>query len=141
MKLEHLIQGYKFNRINARIKETINDENERAGVIQFNDNIHASYLLDEEEMIVAISLFINCVEKNNKTIESQIKHTTDTINIIQKTIELQANVKQKEANKILKELKIFNGRIETKAVKFLNYIYKIEAVNGILIFTMLEDAE
>ena len=36
MNLKHLIQGYNFNKIPARIQEEINTPEEQAGVINYN---------------------------------------------------------------------------------------------------------
>ena len=85
MKLEHLIQSYQFNRIPAKIKQTMKDKNEVAGVIEFNENIYASYLLDEEGFVIVLKLFINGIVDKNKKIANQIKHTTQSLIIIQKS--------------------------------------------------------
>lgn len=139
MKPEHLIQGYNFNRIPAKIEKEITKEGEKAGVIKFSEDINASYLLDDEGIVVALNLFANCVVVNNKNINNQLKHTTQVLVIIQKTIELLGNTKREEANKIMKHLQMLSGNIKKKAVRFTNHIYKIDAVDGLLIFTMLEE--
>lgn len=141
MKLEHLIQAYNFNKIPTKIDKEINQDKERAGVIKYNEDINGSYLLDDEGIVVAINIFNNCVVENNKTMVNQLKHTTNTLTIIQKTIELLGNTKQEEANQILKQLGIFSGKIKRKAVRFTNYVYKIDVANGLLVFSMLEEAE
>lgn len=141
MNLKHLIQGYNFNKIPAKIDKEINQEKERAGVIKYNEKIHGSYLLDDEEIVVAITIFSNCVVEKDKTMDNQLKHTTQTLLIIQKTMELLGNIKQEEANNIMKQLGMFSGKIKEKAVHFLNYVYKIDVANGLLMFTMLEEAE
>lgn len=138
IKLEHLIQGYNFNRIPAKIDKEINQDGESAGVIKYNDDTNGSYLLDNEGIVIAINIFSNCVVENNKTMEHQLKHTTQTLLIIQKTMELLGNIKQEEANKIMKQLGMFSGTLKEKAVKFLNYIYKIDTANGLLMFSMIE---
>ena len=139
IKLEHLIQGYNFNKIPAMIDKEIEEEGERAGVIKYNDDTNASYLLDNEGIIIAINMFSNCVVENDKTMEHQLEHTTQTLLIIQKTMELLGNIKQEEANKIMKQLGMFSGKIKEKAVKFLNYFYKIDTANGLLMFSMVEE--
>lgn len=138
MKKEHLIQAYNFNRIPARIKEKTGKE---AGVIAFtkDENINASYLLDEEGVITALILFSNCITKGNKTLANQLKHTTNTLIIIQKSIELLGNTTQEEANKILKALGLFNKNIKKKAVRFINYIYSVDVMEEILKFSIVED--
>lgn len=137
MKLEHLIQGYNFNRIAARIKEEISSE---AGVITYlkDENINASYLLDKDGFVEALVLFSNCVVGSNKTFVNQLKHTTDTLIIIQKSIELLGNTKQEEANKILSRLGLFNKRIKRKAVKFMNCVYEVDVIDGVLKFSITE---
>ena len=141
IKLKYLIQGYNFNKIPAKIDQEINKAGERAGVIKYNEDTNGSYLLDDEGIVVAINIFSNCVVEKDKTMDHQLKHTTQTLLIIQKTMELLGNIKQEEANNIMKQLGMFSGQIKEKAVRFLNYVYKIDAVNGLLIFTMLEEAE
>ena len=100
MNLKHLIQGYNFNKIPARIQEEINTPEEQAGVINYNENTNASYLLDEEGMIKTICLFSNCIATNCKSIKEQLEHVTQTLIIIQKTIEILGNTKKEEANSI-----------------------------------------
>ena len=141
MKLEHLIQAYNYNRIPVKKSEEIIEYGEEAGTIKFNENINAAYLLDDEDIVIAISIFINCVVIKDKTINNMLTHTQQAINIIQKTIELLANTKQEEANSIIKQLGLFSGRIEKKAVKFINYIFKIDVADGILIFSIIEDKD
>ena len=141
MNLKHLIQGYNFNNIPAKIDQEINKAGERAGVIKYNEDTNGSYLLDNEGIVVAINIFSNCVVEKDKTMDHQIKHTTQTILIIQKTMKLLGNIKQEEANKIMKQLGMFSGQIKEKAVRFLNYVYKIDAANGLLMFTMVEEAK
>ena len=41
MKLEHLIQAYKVNSIEAEVEE-MNSETEKAGVIKFSKEINAA---------------------------------------------------------------------------------------------------
>ena len=141
MKLEHLIQGYNFNKIPAKIEQKINQDEEKAGVIKYNEDTNGSYLIDDNEIVIAINIFSNCIVEKNKTIDNQLKHTTQTLLIIQKTMELLANIKQEEANNIMKQLGMFSGKIKEKAVRFLNYVYKIDAANGLLMFTMIKEAE
>ncbi len=137
MKLEHLIQAYNFNKIPAKIEKEIDSPEEKAGVIKFNEDIYASYLLDEEEFVSSVNLFINAIKANN--LDIQLKHTTDVIIIIQKTIELITDVTQEEANNIMKSLGLFNGKLKEKAVRLIDYIYEIKPENGIIIFSMLKE--
>lgn len=140
MRLEHLIQGYKFNRIQVAITKEITDKKEKAGVLKFNEDINASYLSDEDGIVTAINLFSNCVVANNKTLNNQLTHTTKTLTIIQKTIELLGNTTQEEANEILKQLDLFSGIIKAKAVRFTNHVYKIDIANGLLVFSIFEES-
>lgn len=137
MKLEHLIQAYNFNKIPAKIEKEIDSPEEKAGVIKFTEDIYASYLLDEEEFVSSVNLFINAIKANN--LDIQLKHTTDVIIIIQKTIELITDVTQEEANNIMKSLGLFNGKLKEKAVRLIDYIYEIKPENGIIIFSMLKE--
>lgn len=112
MKLEHLMQAYKVNNINAELKESINEGEERAGVINFANGISASYLLDDEDIVVAIKIFFNCLipdEKGKLTVTNQIDHTIKIIIIMQRTIMLLSNIPKKEANMILEHLGLFDN--------------------------------
>lgn len=136
MKLEHLIQGYNFNRIPAKIKEVVSLN---AGVITYtkDEDINASYLVNEEGFVNALILFSNCIVRTNKNLDNQLKHTTNTLIIIQKTIELLGNTKQTEANKILISLGMFGKIIKRKAVKFMDYVYEVDVVDGVLKFSVI----
>ena len=84
-------------------------------------------------------LFCNPITTKEKTISNQLEHAVNVLKIVQKTIELMGNVKQSEANKILGQLGIFQGKIKTKAVRFLDHVYKVENVKGLLMFTIIEE--
>lgn len=138
MKLEHLIQAYNFNKIPANINEEIKQDNERAGVIKFNKNINASYLLDDEDIIVNMVIFCNCITYR-KELKEQLKHTVEVIKVLQKTIELLANVPQKEANMILENLGLFDDTFkEGKQIKHLKHKFKIQTKEGLLMFNVEE---
>ncbi len=139
MKLEHLIQSYSFNRIPAKIKEEIQEGNERAGIIEFYDGITASYLLDNEDIVVAMKIFFNCITNNQKTISNQIEHTNKVLDVMQKTIMSLDNVSQKETNMILEKLGLFNDTFkEEKQIKHLEYSYGVEVIDGLLCFSIQE---
>ena len=82
MKLEHLIQGYNFNRIPAKIQEQMEDKEERAGIIIFGSGMTASYLLDDEDIVIAMRLFFNTLTTDKKTLLNQFNHTTKVLEII-----------------------------------------------------------
>ena len=65
MKIKHLIEGYNFNCIPAKINNEVEESGEKAGVIKFTEDIYASYLLDEEEFVSGLNIFINAVKQNN----------------------------------------------------------------------------
>ena len=135
MKLEHLIQGYNFNRIPAKINKEISEE---AGVINFYDGITASYLLDDEEIVICLNVFINCLAKE-MMLDKQIQHTTKVINVLQQSIMLLTNITQEEANIILQKLGLFDGSFsEGKQIKLFDYAYKVKVVDGLLCFTINE---
>ncbi len=138
MKLEHLIQAYKVNNIEAELKE-MNNEKEKAGVITFRNGIVASYLLDKEDIVVALKMFFNCLNNKDFNIKSQVKYTIKVIEIIQKTIQLLSNVTQKESNMILEKLGLFDNTFkDTKQIKHLEHTYRVEIMNGILCFSINE---
>ena len=113
MKLEHLMQAYKINEIEAELKEEteatdINGNKERAGVISFGNGISASYLLDDEEIVVAMKIFFNCLARNSFKVDAQISHAIKVITVMQNTIMLLSNIPQKECNMILQSLEIIS---------------------------------
>lgn len=108
MKLEHLMQAYKINNIEAELKE-MNSENEKAGVINFANAISASYLLDDEDIVITMKIFFNCLTTESLKIQNQITHIIKVLNIIQNTIMLLSNIAQKECNMILDKLGLFNN--------------------------------
>ena len=144
MKLEHLLKAYKLNNINAEIKD-VNNEIERAGVITFANGISASYLLDVEDIVIAMKIFFNCLitdEKGKLTITNQINYTIKIIRIMQRTIMLLANIPQKEANMILEHLGLFDNTFGSgKQIKHLEHEYRIETIDGLLCFTVNEVVE
>lgn len=113
MKLEHLLQAYKVNNINTELKD-MSDENERVGVITFANGISASYLLDNENIVIAMKIFFNCLTTEALKIQNQISHTIRMLNVIQNTIMLLCNVPQKECNMILEGLGLFDNTFQKR---------------------------
>lgn len=138
MKLEHLLQAYKLNNIEAELKK-MNKDNEKAGVITFANGISASYLLDDEEIVVAMKIFFNCLTRETLTMTNQISHAIKIITIMQNSIMLLGNITQKEANMILESLGLFDNTFtEGKQIKHLEHTYKIEAIDGLLCLSINE---
>lgn len=139
MKIEHLIQAYNFNRIPAKIKEENEYNNERAGVIVFGNGISASYLLDNEDIVIDMKLFMNCLDKDNLTLSGQLSHTIKVLQIMQQTIMQIGNMPQKECNMILEKLGLFDNTFSKgKQIKHLQHIFKIEVINGLLCLSVEE---
>lgn len=145
MKLEHLIQAYKLNNIDVELKDMSN-ESERAGVITFAEGMSASYLLDNEDIVIAMKMFFNPIPltptaPNINSIEL-INHTIKMINVIQNTIMLLANIPQKECNMILDKLGMFDNAFkEGKQIRHLEHSYRIEIVQGLICFSINENIE
>ena len=138
MKLEHLLQAYKVNNIEAELKE-MNNEIERAGVINFTNGISASYLLDEEDIVIAMKMFFNCLARESMKLDTQLSHVIKVLTIMQNTIMLLSNIPQKECNMILDKLGLFDNTFkEGKQIKHLNHTYKIEVVEGLLCLSINE---
>lgn len=138
MKLEHLLQAYKVNNVEAELKE-MNTEEEKAGVISFANGISASYLLDDEEIIIAMKMFFNCITLEELSLSNQLSHTLKVINIMQNTIMLLSNITQKECNLILSELGLFDNTFtEGKKIKHLEHVYSIEVIDGLLCLSINE---
>lgn len=114
MKLEHLMQAYNFNKIPAKTKKEVEVDNERAGTIEFYNGIVASYLLDDEDIIVAMKLFMNCLTRDTLTITGQLSHTIKVLQVMQQTIMLLGNIPQKECNMILEKLGLFNNTFQKR---------------------------
>lgn len=141
MKLEHLLKAYKLNNINAEIKD-VNNEIERAGVITFANGISASYLLDVEDIVIAMKIFFNCLTLDKLTITNQLSHTIKIITIMQQTMMLLSNIPQNECNIILKQLGLFDNTFRSgKQIKHLDHEYKIEVIDGLLCLTINEILE
>ena len=139
MKLEHLTQAYNFNKIPAKIKEQIEQDNERAGTIEFYNGIVASYLLDDEDIVVAMKLFMNCLTRDTLTLIGQLSHTIKVLQVMQQTIMLLGNIPQKECNIILKKLGIFDNTFSKgKQIKHLDHTYEIEVIDGLLCLSIEE---
>lgn len=139
MKLEHLIQAYNFNKIPAKIKGQIEQDNEKAGTIEFYNGIVASYLLDDEDIVIAMKLFMNCLTRDTLTLPNQISHISKVLFVMQQTIMLLSNVSQKECNMILEKLGLFNNIFkEGKQIRHLDHAYKIEVVDGLLCLSIEE---
>ncbi len=113
MKLEHLLQAYKLNNIKTELKE-MNNENEKAGVISFTNGITASYLLDNEDIVISMKIFFNCITQETLTITNQVSHVIQVLNIMQNTIMLLANIPQKECNMILEKLGLFDNTFQKR---------------------------
>lgn len=138
MKLEHLLQAYKVNNIEAEQKE-MNNKQEKAGVITFANGISASYLLDNEDIVVAMKIFFNCLTRDSLTVTNQISHVIKIIQIIQNTVMLLGNVTQKESNMILESLGLFDNTFaEGKQIKHLEHTYRIEIIGGLLCISINE---
>lgn len=114
MKLEHLIQAYNFNKIPAKIKKEVEVDKERAGTIEFYNGIVASYLLDNEDIIIAMKLFMNCLTRDTLTITGQLNHTIKILQVMQQTIMLLGNIPQKECNMILEKLGLFDNTFQKR---------------------------
>lgn len=141
MKLEYLMQAYKINNINAEIKDMSND-GERAGVITFANGISASYLLDNEDIVIAMKIFFNCLTFDKLTITNQLSNTIKIITIMQQTMMLLSNIPQGECNIILKQLGLFDNTFRSgKQLKHLDHEYKIEVIDGLLCLTINEILE
>ena len=141
MKLEHLVQAYKINNVNVEL-EDMSNENEKAGVIKFCNGIAASYLLDEEQIVVAIKIFCNCITSDKPSIENQINYVLNIINIMQQTMMLLSNIPQKECILILESLGLFNGTFkEEKQIKHLDHIYSIQLIDNLICLSVTEELQ
>lgn len=138
MELEKLMQAYKINGVNAELKE-MNEKKEKAGVILYENGISASYLLDNEDIIIIMKIFFNKPTNDKLTLSNQINYSVNVINIIKQTINLLANVTNEEINMILETLGLFDSTFKKgKQVRYLEFEYKIEIVSGLICFTIQE---
>lgn len=138
MQLQHLIEAYKINNINIEIKD-MSDENERAGTITFANGISAAYLLDDEDIIISMKIFFNCLTRESMKVDTQLSHTIKVLNIMQNTIMLLSNITQKECNMILDKLGLFdNTFMKGKQIKHLEHTYKVEVIDGLLSLSINE---
>lgn len=138
MKLEHLLQAYKINNIDTEVKN-MSDKKEKAGVIKFADGISASFLLDDEDIVIAMKIFFNCLARNSSKPQTQINHVIKVLNVMQQTIMLLGNITQKETNMILEKLGLFDNTFRSgKQIKHLEHAYKIEVIDGLLCLSIDE---
>lgn len=141
MKLEHLLQSYKAKNIDTEIKD-MSDKKEKAGVITFTEGISASYLLDNEDIVIAMKIFFNCLVRNSSKPQSQINHVIKVLNVMQQTIMLLGNITQHEANMILEKLGLFDNTFRSgKQIKHLQHSYSLEVVEGLLCLNINENIE
>lgn len=141
MKLEHLLQAYKVNNIEAELKD-MSIGKEKAGVINFAKGISASYLLDDEEIVIAMKIFINCFSRGITKADKYIAYILEAINVMQRTMILLGNITQHEANMILEKLGTFDNTFkEGKQIKHLSHIYKLEVIEGLLCLSIEEIEE
>lgn len=141
MKLEHLIQAYKFNNIEAVVEDMSNNE-EKAGTINFDKGIAAAYLLDDEDVVISLKMFINCLARCSFKLDTQLSHVINAVRVIQQTIMLLSNVPQKECNMILEKLGLFDSTFKDgKRISHLDHTYKIEVIDGLLCISIDEIEE
>lgn len=139
MKLEHLIQAYKLNNIEAEVKD-MSEANERAGTITFAEGMSAAYLLDDEEIVIAMKIFFNCLARGSMKVEAQLSHTIKVLSVMQNTMMLLGNITQKECNMILETLGLFDNTFsEGKQIKHLEHSYRIEVIDGLLCLSINEE--
>lgn len=132
MKLEHLIEAYKYKEIKAEITS----QEGKAGVIKFNEYIYATYY-EDDEIVKSIQVFANTI--TSKEISNQVEHTINLLKVLSNTIELLTNVSEEVRNMILDTLGLFNNTFkEGKQVKYNGYGYKIEIADGLILFTIGE---
>lgn len=132
MKLEHLIEAYKYKEIKAEITK----QEGKAGVIKFNEHIYATYY-EDDEIVKSIQVFANTIA--DKEINNQVEHTINLLKVLSNTIELLTNVSEEIRNMILDTLGLFNNTFKDgKQVKYNGYGYKIEIADGLILFTIGE---
>src|SRR5690554_929299 len=130
MKLEHLIEAYKYKEIKAEITK----QEGKAGVIKFNEYIYATYY-EDDEIVKNIQVFANTI--TSKEINKQLEHTINLLKVLSNTIELLTNVNEEVRNMILDTLGLFNNTFKDgKQVKYNGYGYKIEIADGLILFTI-----
>lgn len=138
MKLEHLLQAYKVNKIDIEVKN-MSEGKERTGTITFANGICASYLLDDEDIVIRMKIFFNCLARESLKLETQLSHAIKILNIMQNTIMLLGNITQKECNMILDKLGLFDNTFtEGKQIRHLDHIYQIEVIEGLLCLSINE---
>ena len=138
LDINNIIELYNENNIESYISQQDNN----AGVITFNKDVHASYLLDSSGLIIGLNIFANAINSKSKEVATQLYYTCSLLEILMSSIEIISNVTKENANSILNQLDIFGGnKLKPKAVRFNDFVYKIEATNGIIIFSIYEDVQ
>ena len=99
-------------------------------------------MLDDEEIVVAMKIFFNCLARNSFKVDAQISYVIKVITIMQNTIMLLSNIPQKECNMILQSLGLFDNTFtQGKQIQHLDHTYKIEIIDGLLCLSINEKEE
>lgn len=129
MKVDHLIQAYKMNKIEAELQE----KNAKSGMVKYGEGMVSDYFLDSENSIVSIQMFFNQIK------DKDVLYSIKVIRLIQTTIMLFCNISQQEANLILNGLGMFRKeKQEDTFIQHLQYQYRIKIENGLLYFSISE---
>lgn len=129
MKKEHFIQALKHNGIEV----VMHQEGERAGVLKHSEFISTTYY-ENDEVIQSFQIFWAGLASKDPTV--QLKHSTDILKVIDKTVELITGTRGTE---VLALLGVFNQPLDLPKLRNdTNYVYKVEAVQGLMALTVSE---
>lgn len=134
MKLEHLLECYRYKGIHYQNidKESYVASDHKTLIIHFNKHVKAVCCSDSE-----IVHNIRVVADWNKDISNYTRHTLNVLHVIQASIDCLSNISQNEINIILRSLGLYDGSfVKGKEIKNDENLYKIEVINGVLMFTI-----
>lgn len=102
-----------------------------AGVIKHTKDILSTYFMVDGN-IKTIQTFTTA------KVDKQILHTTKLIKVLQEIGMNLCELTQEEMNKVLRSLGLFNGIFKPKQTFLYDYVFKVEAANGLILFTIAE---
>ncbi len=134
MKLDHLLECYRYKGI---CYQHVDEESYVASnnkVITIHFDKHTKIVCcSNSEMVYNIRV----VADWKKGVNNSAMHTLNVLNIIQTSINCLSNISQNEIKIILCSLGLYDGSfVKGKKIKNDENLYKVEVINGVLMFTI-----
>ena len=134
MKVEYLLECYRYHNICYKSidEESIITSDDKIFIINFDKHVKAVCCKNSE-----IVYSIRIVADWGMGISNYNMHTLNVFNIIRTSINCLSNISHKEINIIFSSLGLYDGTfVKGKKIKNYENLYKIEVIDGILVFTI-----